>query len=184
MDVSTVSLLILFAVAAVPLVPTEVALVGMGVAAAERDTSLAPVVLVAVAGCLLSDYLLYAAGRHGGARALDRLSGRAGVRACVRWIEHYAGRRPVAVLVMARWLPAGGTVGSLLAGSLRWPRGVFLLASATGVTLWSTYTAALGYLGGWLFSDPLVSFATSALAVLVLGLVAGAVFQARSPDSA
>ncbi|NIJ10002.1 membrane protein DedA with SNARE-associated domain [Saccharomonospora amisosensis] len=184
MDASTVSLLLLFGVAAVPFVPTEVALIGMGVAAAERDISLAPAVVVAVAGCLLCDYALYEVGRRAGTTVLARLSGRARVRVGVRWIEQHAGRRPMAVLVVARWLPAGGTVGSLLAGSLRWPRSVFLPASAIGVTLWSTYTATLGYLGGRLFTEPLLSFAASSLVALLLTVTVSTVVQPRSPGSA
>ncbi|EHR53239.1 putative membrane-associated protein [Saccharomonospora marina XMU15] len=184
MDASTVSLLLLFGVAAVPFVPTEVALIGMGVAAAERDASLAPAIVVAVAGCLLCDYVLYEVGRRGGATALARMSGRPRVGTGVRWIEQHAGRRPMAVLVVARWLPAGGTVGSLLAGSLRWPRSVFLPASATGVTLWCTYTATLGYLGGRLFAEPLVSFAASGLVALLLTVAVSTVAQPRSPGSA
>lgn len=146
MDV--VSLEVLFAIAVVPLVPTEVALIGMGVAAANGGDPLFLVVAVAAAGCLLSDIALYAVGRHSGARLLDRLHGRASVETSIRWIGRHLELRGVPTLVLARWLPAGGTVGALLAGSLRWSRFRFLLASLIGVPLWCAYAGTLGYVGG------------------------------------
>ncbi|OQO93242.1 hypothetical protein B1813_12360 [Saccharomonospora piscinae] len=176
MDV--LSLLLLFAVAVVPLVPTEVVLIGMGVAAADGGRSLVPVVAVAAVGCLISDYLLYTLGRRGGARLLDRLRSRAAAEQTAQWITRHLERHGLPALVAARWLPAGGTVGSLLAGTLRWPRGRFVAASAIGVTLWCTYAGLLGYAGGTALrrSDP-----ASTLVVLLAALacVAGVVVFRR-----
>ena len=73
---STAGLLVLFVVALVPLLPTEVTILGMGVAAAQGGTSLALVIAVASAGCVLSDQALYALGRFGGRAVLTRLSRR------------------------------------------------------------------------------------------------------------
>ncbi|ASR38436.1 hypothetical protein BAY61_29395 [Prauserella marina] len=180
MDASTVSLVVLFVISVVPFVPTEVTLVGMGVLAADQDTSIAPIILVAASGCLLGDYLLYATGRKTGGAALTRLRRRPSVEAGLLWLSAHIERRPLPVLVAARWLPAGGTVGSLLAGTLRWPRVLFLVASTIGVTLWSTYAVLLGYLGGAIMREPVVSFALSAGLALVLGSVAAAVLRRRA----
>ncbi|WP_199429942.1 DedA family protein [Qaidamihabitans albus] len=180
MDVSTVSLLALFGIAVVPLLPTEVALIGLGVAAAARGDSLLPVILVAAAGCLISDHVLYTLGRHGGASALDRVRRRSSVDAGVRWLLRHLERRPVSVLVIARWLPSGGTAGALLAGSLRRPQIGFLVASSVGVLLWSTYAAALGYLGGQFVREPGISLLVSLGVAALLALVVAALVRNRT----
>ncbi|PRX44744.1 membrane protein DedA with SNARE-associated domain [Prauserella shujinwangii] len=180
MDASTVSLLVLFVISAVPFAPTELALIGLGVAAAEQGGSLVPVVLVAAVGCLVCDLVLYATGRRGGAWALRRVRARPGPAASLRWLTDRIERNPVPVLVIARWLPAGGTAGALLAGSLRWPRTVFVTASAIGVTLWSAYAVALGYLGGRIVEEPLVSLVVSLGVAVALASVAGAAFRLRT----
>ncbi|MEU6645102.1 DedA family protein [Saccharomonospora sp. NPDC046836] len=180
MDVSTVSLLVLFVIAVVPLAPTEVTLVGMGVVAAAQDGPLTPIILVASAGCLLSDYLLYLAGRRGGPRALQRLRRRPNADATLRWLTRRVERRPATALVIARWLPAGGTGGSLLAGSLRWPLPMFLMASAIGVTLWSAYATLLGYLGGTFVQEPFVSLGLSLAIAVVLATTVAVLFRRRT----
>jgi membrane protein DedA with SNARE-associated domain len=75
------------------------------------------------------------------------------------------------VLVVARWLPSGGTVGALLAGSLRWPMAEFVTASAVGVTLWTSYVAFLGYAGGQIITEPGISMLLSLGIALILGSV-------------
>lgn len=171
MDGSTAGLLVLFVVALVPLLPTEVTLIGMGIAAAQGGTSLALVIAVASAGCLLSDQVLYALGRSGGRAALERLSRKRRFAAGVGWLDGRLQRHPRPVLVIARWLPSGGTVGALLAGSLRWPMGEFFTASAVGVTLWTSYVAFLGYAGGQLITEPGISMLLSLGVALILGSV-------------
>ncbi|PXY31253.1 DedA family protein [Prauserella muralis] len=181
MDVSTVSLLALFAISVVPLAPTELTLIGMGMLAAQQGGSLAPVILVATAGCLLCDAGLYLLGRYGGGSwVLDRVRRRPSAEATLGWLTRHARRRPVAVLVVSRWLPAGGTAGSLLVGSLRWPRSVFAVASAIGVTLWVTYAVLLGYLGGELVQQPFVSLGASLAVAALLAAVAAAVLRRHS----
>ncbi|WP_026454639.1 DedA family protein [Saccharomonospora iraqiensis] len=189
MDLSTASLFGLFVVAAIPLAPTEVALIGMGFAATQGDVSLVPVIGVGAAGCLVNDLALYGLGRHGVSRVLGRLRGRPAVEESTRWIGDQLDRRGITALVLARWLPAGGTAGSLVAGSLRWSRPGFLTASGIGVLLWSTYAAGLGYLGGELVRQPHVSLLLSFGVALTIGTVAAAVARRerapaqRSSDS-
>jgi membrane protein DedA with SNARE-associated domain len=161
----------LFVVSLVPLLPTEVTILGMGIAAAQGGTSLALVIAVASAGCLVSDQALYALGRFGGRAALNRLTRRPKVAAGIGWLDGHLQRHPRPALVIARWLPSGGTVGALLAGSLRWPMAEFLPASAIGVTLWTSYVAFLGYAGGRIVTEPGISLLLSLGVALVLGSV-------------
>jgi membrane protein DedA with SNARE-associated domain len=168
MNLSTTELLVLFVVALVPLLPTEVTLIGMGVASAQSDTSLLPVILVAAAGCLVSDMALYTLGRSGGGM-LARLRKRPSIDAGVGWVDGHLQQHPRPVLVVARWLPSGGTIGALLAGSLRWPIAVFLTASAIGATLWVSYAALLGYIGGQIVQQPGISMLFSLAVATLLG---------------
>ncbi|MQA10950.1 MAG: DedA family protein [Pseudonocardiaceae bacterium] len=169
MDVSTTTLLVLFAVSLVPLVPTEVALVGMGVAAAQQDVSVLPVIAVAAAGCLLSDQVLYLVGRYGGMSLLDRVGHRPAMRSAWQWLTGRSEVYGQPILVVARWLPGGGTVGALLAGTLRWSLPSFVSVSALGVALWCTYVAMVGYLGGQLVTDTTLSLLLSLAVAVVLG---------------
>ncbi|WP_439384374.1 DedA family protein [Amycolatopsis lexingtonensis] len=171
MDGSTTGLVLLFVVSLVPLLPTEVTLLGMGIAAAQGGTSLALVIAVASAGCLASDQALYALGRFGGRAALDRLGRRKKIAAGLGWLDGRLQRHPRPVLVVARWLPSGGTIGALLAGSLRWPMAEFFTASAVGVTLWTSYVAFLGYAGGRIVTEPGISMLLSLGVALILGSV-------------
>lgn len=173
MDLSTTALLALFIIALVPLLPTEVALLGLGVAAANAEVDLAPVILVAAVGCFLSDQFLYALARKRGVALLDRLRRRPSVDNGVRWISERAERNPRAILVISRWIPSGGTIGALLAGVLRWRRGPFMAASAVGVVLWSTYVTMLGYLGGQFVQQPGVSLLISLAVAATLAAAAG-----------
>ena len=179
---STAGLLVLFVVALVPLLPTEVTILGMGVAAAQGGTSLALVIAVASAGCVLSDQALYALGRFGGRAVLTRLSRRRRFAAGIGWLDGKLQRHPRPVLVIARWLPSGGTVGALLAGPLRWSMGEFFTASAVGVTLWTSYVAFLGYAGGTIITEPVFSVLLSLGMAVILGSVI--TFGARRAVSA
>ncbi|MFE0021761.1 DedA family protein [Amycolatopsis sp. NPDC059021] len=171
MNGSTTGLLVLFVVSLVPLLPTEVTIIGMAVAAARGGPPLALVIGVAAAGCLVSDQVLYLLGRSGGQALLARLSRRRRFAAGIGWLDGRLQRHPRPVLVVARWLPSGGTVGALLAGSLRWPLREFLTASAIGITLWTSYVALLGYAGGQLIAEPGIGMALSLAIALILGSV-------------
>lgn len=177
MDVATTGLLALFVIAVVPLIPTEVALLGMGVAAAHGEAGLVPVIAVAAVGCFLSDQALYLAARRGGMPLVERARKRKAADNALRWITEHAENHLRAILIISRWLPSGGTVGALLAGALRWPRGPFLSASAVGVVLWSTYVALLGYFGGQFVQQPGMSMLISLAVALVIGSVFGAVVR-------
>jgi membrane protein DedA with SNARE-associated domain len=168
-DATTAGLVVLFVVSLVPLLPTEVTILGMGIAAAQGGTSLTAVIAVAIAGSLASDQALYALGRYGGSRVLERIGRHRKLAAGLDWLDGRLQQHPRPVLVVARWLPSGGTVGALLAGSLRWSRGEFFTASAVGVTLWTSYVAFLGYAGGQLITEPGISLLLSLGVALILG---------------
>jgi membrane protein DedA with SNARE-associated domain len=164
------ALITLFLVGLVPLAPTEPVLVGMGVFAAAGHLPLAWVIVTAAVACSLSDHFLYLVGRVAGARALRRLDRRPSVTAAHDWLSTRVTRWGAPVLVVGRWLPAGGTIGALLTGTLRWRLVRFTPASVIGSALWSTYVALIGYLGGALTGQPFAGLLVSLAIAAVLGI--------------
>jgi membrane protein DedA with SNARE-associated domain len=171
------ALITLFLVGLVPLAPTEPVLVGMGVFAASGKLPLVWVVLVCGVACSLSDHLLYAVGRIAGVRVLDRLSGKPSVTAANDWLSSRVTKWGAPILVVARWLPAGGTIGSVLTGTLRWRLARFSPASVVGAMLWSTYGALIGYFGGAITGQPVTGLLLSLGVAAVLGIVCSIVVQ-------
>lgn len=171
------ALITLFVVGLVPLAPTEPVLVGMGVFAATGRLPLAAVIATAALACSLSDHLLYFVGRLGGASALRRLVTRPSVRAAHEWLTVRVVRWGAPVLVVGRWLPAGGTIGALLTGTMRWRLARFTPASVVGSTLWSTYVALIGFFGGTLTGQSFVGLVVSLGIAAVLGVTCSFVIQ-------
>lgn len=182
------ALVVLFVVAVVPMAPTEAVLIGCGVPAASGDLPLPAVIAVAALGCTLSDLVDFAVGRGVGGRALTRFGRRPGPRAVVSWTAARLAERGEPVLVAVRFVPGGGLVGAVLAGSLRWPVRRFAPVALVGAALWSTYTAVLGYFGGQVFrDDPLpagvVSFGVATLVGVPIGMAVRAA-QRREAEAA
>jgi membrane protein DedA with SNARE-associated domain len=177
MSIPIAAAITMFLVAVIPLAPTEPVLAAMGVLAASQHMAPLGAIVVAAVGCSLSDHLLYAIGRFAGGPALTRLRRKPAVDAATQWLIRNSTRWGVSILIVGRWLPAGGTVGALLAGTLRWPLARFTPTSLTGATLWSTYVALLGYLGGSIISQPVVGLGLSLGLATLFGLTASVLLQ-------
>lgn len=177
MSITIAAAITMFLVAVIPLAPTEPVLAAMGVLAASEHVSPLGAIVIAAIGCSLSDHLLYALGRLAGGPMLSRMRRRPAVDAATQWLIRNSTRWGVPILIVGRWLPAGGTVGSLLAGTLRWPLTRFTPTSLTGATLWSTYVALLGYLGGSIVGQPAVGLVLSLGLAALLGFTASVLLQ-------
>lgn len=176
MSITDATLLTMFVVAFVPLAPTEPVLASLGVLLATEHAqsgTVLEVIAVAAVGCCLSDHLLYGFGRFTGGRILDRLRRRPAPAAAIDWLNRNSRRWGVPVLIVGRWLPAGGTVGAILAGALRWPLRRFTPCSMIGSTLWSCYVVAIGFMGGTVAGQPLAGIALSLAVALLLGTASG-----------
>lgn len=134
--------------AVLPLMPSEVALVGGGALLATGAAEPVPLLAAAWLGALAGDSTAYVLGRRAGRLGLGRLFRRRHRRATVVWVTRQLDRRTVPVLVAGRFLPGGRTVTTLTAGFLRIPPSRFIPAVALGGALWAGYVIALGYLGG------------------------------------
>jgi membrane protein DedA with SNARE-associated domain len=164
------ALVTMFVVGFVPLMPTEPVLVGMGVFAAQGKLPLFAVIATATVACVLSDHMLYFVGRTGGAWAIQRLARRPSVRAAHDWLTGRITRWGAPVLVIGRWLPAGGTIGDLLAGTLRWRLLRFMPVSIIGSALWCTYVAMIGFFGGAVTDNAFYGVLLSLGVAAVLGV--------------
>ena len=134
--------------AVLPLMPSEVALIGGGAMLATGAAEPVPLLAAAWLGALAGDSTAYVLGRHAGRLGVGRLFRRRHGRATLVWVTRHLDRRTVPVLVAGRFLPGGRTVTTLTAGFLRIPPSRFLPAVALGGALWAGYVTALGYLGG------------------------------------
>ncbi|MEI7035830.1 VTT domain-containing protein [Fulvimonas yonginensis] len=126
-----------------PAVPT---LVVAGALAAAGRLPLGGVLLVALAGCLLSDFAWYQAGRRYGAgvmRTLCRIS--LSPDSCVKQSELRFQRWRAPVLLVAKFVPGLSTVAPPLVGAMGLPARSFLLFDALGSLLWAGLAVALGY---------------------------------------
>lgn len=184
MATTLTALITLFVVGLIPVAPTEPLLVSMGVLAATGRLPLAAVIVTATLACSASDQLLYGAGRTVNGRLGRRLLARPSVRAAQDWLERRLVRWGPPVLVVGRWLPAGGTVGALLAGTLGWRWSRFVSTSVIGSALWSTYATLVGYVGGTVAGTPLFGLLLSLGLAVLIGLVSSLVLRhgRRSPD--
>lgn len=146
----------LFVIAAVdgffPLVPSESAVVTVGVFAATGDAALGPVIAAAAGGAIAGDHVSYALGRAAGSRFTG--GGRSDRRRrAVAWAERVLARRGGAVIVVARYIPGGRVAATMTAGSVGYPLRRFTpFAAVAGVT-WAAYTALVGFVGGSTFED-------------------------------
>ena len=160
-----------------PVVPSELLLMtAVGVAAGDPP-AVAALLAAALAGSLVGDALMFAAGRSSRrVRAETRLS---------RWVAARIAARPGSTLLGARFLPGGRLVSTAAAGRYGVPLRTFLPWSALSSTAWVTWMLALGLaLGPVVAGDPwrglLAGCATAALTAGVAAVV-DRVRSARRP---
>ncbi len=140
--------------AVLPAVPSETAIIALGVGTAgSSDPRLVAVVALAAAGAFVGDNLGYLIGRRFQAWADRRLfSGERGARRrlwAVRNLERYGAM----LIVSCRFIPAGRTAVTLACGMTGYPRRRFAAATAAAAVLWASYAFLLGRLGGKAFAD-------------------------------
>jgi membrane protein DedA with SNARE-associated domain/rhodanese-related sulfurtransferase len=156
-----------------PAVPT---LVVAGALAATGQLPLWGVLLVALAGCLLSDFAWYAAGRRYGAgvmRTLCRIS--LSPDSCVKQSELRFQRWRALVLLVAKFVPGLSTVAPPLVGAMGLAPRMFLLFDALGSLLWAGAAVAVGYVFAGGVERVLAAFeSTGTLAVQLLGALLAA----------
>ncbi|HEY4374880.1 MAG TPA: DedA family protein/thiosulfate sulfurtransferase GlpE [Burkholderiales bacterium] len=126
-------------------VPALPVLIVAGALVAAGKIGLLPLVLVALAACLLGDGAWYLAGRRYGARVL-RLLCRISLSpdSCVKQSETRFERAGGTLLVVAKFIPGLATMAAPVAGAIKLRPGVFFLFSGLGSLLWIAVGVGLG----------------------------------------
>src|SRR5450830_1001507 len=163
--------------APIPAYPT---LVITGALAYRGQYPVVLLLLVAVVAALIADYVWYLAGRRYGRRIMSTLC-RISLSpdSCVRQTESIYSRWGARSLLLAKFIPGFASIASALAGTVRTPRGKFILYDGLGAALWSGLAIFLGALFNSAIDDVLNVLTQLGQYGLVLVLIGFAVFVAN-----
>ena len=136
-----------------PLLPSETAIVALGIATAGTIEP-RPVLLVLLAACgaCVGDNLCYVIGRLFGP-CVDRrfFSSEQGSRRR-RWAQQTLGRFGARLIIVCRFIPGGRTVVTFTCGAVGYPWRRFLPVTVLSGVIWATYAFVIGRIGGTTFS--------------------------------
>ena len=155
---SALSYLIAFVIPALdaifPVLPSETAVIALGVATAgSADPRIALLVGCAAAGAFIGDNLCYLLGRRFGPAVQRRFfTSPKGMRARA-WAERSLDRFGPQLIVVCRFIPGGRTAVTLTCGLTGYPRRRFVPATAVAAVIWALYAFFIGRLGGRVFED-------------------------------
>jgi membrane-associated protein len=150
--------------AVLPALPSETAIVALGVATAGSfEPRLVLLVILAACGACVGDNLCYMIGRLFGPWVDRRFfSSDRGIRHR-KWAQTTLERFGARLIIVCRFIPAGRTVVTFTCGAVGYPwRRFFPVTMVSGV-IWATYAFAIGRIGG-------AAFATKPWLGLVLAL--------------
>jgi len=140
--------------ALIPLLPSETAVIALGVASAgSADPRIAVLIALAALGAFIGDNACYLLGsRFGPAISRRVFAGERGARRHAwarRSLDHYGAR----IIIACRFIPGGRTAVTLTCGLVGYPRRRFVAATACAGVLWASYAFFIGRLGGKAFED-------------------------------
>jgi len=140
--------------AILPVLPSETAIIALGVATAgSTDPRIALLVACSAAGAFLGDNLCYLLGRRFGPRIERRFfRGEKGARRRA-WAERSLERYGMLLVVVCRFIPGGRTAVTLCCGIVGYQRRRFVVAAAAAAVIWACYSFFIGRLGGRAFED-------------------------------
>lgn len=137
-----------------PVVPSETAVIALGVATAgSADPRIALLVAFAAAGAFLGDNLSYLLGRHFGPAVQRRFFATPKGMKAHAWAERSLGRFGMQLIIACRFIPGGRTAVTLTCGLTGYPRRRFIVATAAAAVIWALYAFFIGRIGGQAFED-------------------------------
>lgn len=149
-------------------------------AGAAHLTQMLALVACAAAASVAGDLVAYRLAWRGGAR-LDRVVARSRrLTAAQQRLGQALSRGGGALVVLARFAPAGRSVVSLTAGAAHRRAKDFVPWSALAGVAWAVYSVSLGYLGGQWLGASWLATAISVLALFAAGSLAGCLIR-RGP---
>ena len=140
--------------AILPVLPSETAIIALGVATAgSTDPRIALLVACSAVGAFLGDNLCYLLGRRFGPRIERRFfRGEKGARRRA-WAERSLERYGMPLVIVCRFIPGGRTAVTLCCGIVGYDRRRFVIATAAAGVIWACYSFFIGRLGGQAFED-------------------------------
>jgi membrane protein DedA with SNARE-associated domain len=160
----------------IPIVPSETTVIIGGVAAGLGEQSLPLVIVCGAFGAFLGDNAAYEIGRRFNPRIEAYARRKPKTASRLRWADQQIRKRGGLLLVTARFIPGGRTALTITSGVTHQPRPWFMFWVAIAVSIWATYAALLGYVGGKAFEDNhtiafLVAFGTALAVTVVIEIV-------------
>ena len=140
--------------ALIPVLPSETAVIALGVATAgSTDPRIGILVTLAAAGAFLGDNAAYLLGRRFGPAVSRRIfAGERGERRRA-WAQRSLAQYGIRIIVACRFIPGGRTAVMLCCGIVRYDRRRFIIATAIAGAIWASYAFFIGRLGGKAFED-------------------------------
>lgn len=176
---AAISYLIAFLIPAldaiVPVLPSETAIIALGVATAgSADPRIALLVTTAAVGAFLGDNLSYLIGHRFGPAADRRFFSTPKGKAARTWAEKSLQRFGLQLIIICRFIPGGRTATTLTCGLTGYSRGRFVTGTAIAAVLWAVQAFFIGRLGGKAFEGrPWAGFLLAlGIAVLISGVIA------------
>ncbi len=165
-----------------PVLPSETAVIALGVATAgSTDPRIALLVAAAAAGAFLGDNLSYLIGRRFGPAARRRFFSTPRGQAARAWAERSLRRFGTQLIIVCRFIPGGRTAVTLTCGLTGYPRGRFAAGTAAAAVIWALYAFFIGRLGGKAFEDaPWAGFLMAAGAAVIISALIEAARRIRA----
>jgi membrane-associated protein len=160
-----------------PVLPSETAIIALGVATAgSTDPRIALLVAAAAAGAFLGDNLSYLIGHRFRSAAERRFFSTPKGRAARAWAEKSLQRFGIQLIIVCRFIPGGRTAVTLTCGLTGYPRRRFVAGTAAAAIIWALYAFFIGRLGGRAFEDrPWAGFlVASGVAITITALIEAA----------
>lgn len=140
--------------AILPVLPSETAVITLGVATAgSTDPRIALLVACAAAGAFLGDNLSYLLGRRFGPAVQRRFFATPKGMRTRAWAERSLARFGMQLIIVCRFIPGGRTVVTLTCGLTGYPRRRYTIATAVAAAIWALYAFLIGRIGGRAFED-------------------------------
>jgi membrane protein DedA with SNARE-associated domain len=165
----------------IPVLPSETAVITLGVATAgSTDPRIAVLVVLAAAGAFLGDNLAYLIGRRLGPTIERRVfAGEKGARR-KSWALAALDRYGARLIIVCRFIPGARTAVTITCGLVRYRRRTFVISTAFAGVIWASYAFFIGRLGGRAFETrPWLGLLVALGVALLVSVLADAIRRLR-----
>jgi membrane-associated protein len=155
-----------------PPVPSDVLVVGLTALSISAGVpNMWALALVAALGAIAGDNISYEIGRRIGVRRWRWMKGPRAERA-IGSARTSLQRRPVVLMLTARYVPIGRVAVTMVAGATGFPRRRFVALSVLAGISWSAYMVGVGVLAGtWSQANPLLSVGLAIVIASAVGVL-------------